>query len=577
MKNSVPFQYAYGVREGRIITGKRIKQAVDRFFRWIDEAEAKGYYLDHMAGMHIVSFFPTWLNHTKGKLQGKPFHLLPFQQFTMYNVFAWKKMQQPGVIDPINDKRRIKTVYDKRAKKNGKTAEMAGLAIYVMGFDSEMEAEVYVGATKEKQARLCWQQAKQFITSHVANSALRKIGFYAQQTTVNFRRTESSMIALDGKSERQDGINAHLAIIDEYHAHVDDTLKENLESSMVMRSQPIVWHITTAGTNVQSPCKRYEDSVIEVLEGRVELDHLFVMIHDLDEGDDWESQDNWFKANPILGQGLEVESLQVEYENAKAQPSKIPNFKTKHLNMWVDAPTVWIPNEIWQENKHNLSPDEIVAKFQEFGGYGGLDLSTNRDITALVLISNPDEFNNRYIVPFLFCPFDTINMRSKEDRVPYRAWADAGYIIATPGNVVDYAEVEEKIMLVYEKYNIERIECDKWNAQATMQRLEEVGVNVSEFSQAITVLSAPTKEFERLVYKSVLKHCGNPVMAWMLAGCQTRVDNNENIRIDKGRSNTNGRRIDGIAAAINAIGGSMSGADEPSGSVYDNPDVDFYC
>ncbi len=568
MKKSVPFQYAEAVRDGRIVTGKRIRQAVDRFYRWIEEADAKGFYIDHAAGMRIIKFFPACLNHTIGKIAGQPFHLAPFQQFTMYNVFGWKR-KSDGL-------RRIRTVYDKRAKKNGKTAEMAGLGVFCLSIDKEMGAQVYVGATKEEQARLCWQQAADFVNSPVANPVLRKIGFFTQQRIVGFTPNKSIMRPLGGDSKTQDGINAHLSIIDEYHAHPTDGVKENLESSSVMRSQPIVWQITTAGTNVQSPCKRYEDSVIEVLEGRVEVDHLWVMIHDLDEGDDWEDESVWFKANPLLGQGLEIDRIREEYVNAKAQPSKIPNFKTKHLNMWVDAPTVWIPNEIWVQNKHALTPDEVLEKFREFGGFAGTDLSTTTDITAHVLLSNPDNDGDRYLVPFLFCPKVSIDKRSKEDRVPYRYWADAGFIVATAGNQVDYDIMEDKITETYHAFNITRVGMDQWQAAAVAQRLMGSGVEVSYFGQSITNLSFPTKEFERLVYNGNIKHDGNPVMAWMLAGCQTIQDANGNFKVHKGKSNTNGRRIDGIPASITALGESLSGVDNSNESAYNNPNEEIF-
>ena len=159
MLSSVPFQYAADVSSGKLLAGKRIKQAVERFYSWIETAEADGYILDHKSGMWCVDFFPMFINHTTGVLQRTPLLLAPFQQFTMYNVFGW--------IDATG-KRRIRTVYDKRAKKNGKSAEMAGVALFCMSLDMEMEAQVYVGATKEDQARICWKQAAQFIQSPAA-------------------------------------------------------------------------------------------------------------------------------------------------------------------------------------------------------------------------------------------------------------------------------------------------------------------------------------------------------------------------------------------------------------------------
>jgi len=569
--NSVPFQYANDVRNGKIVVGKRVKQAVDRFYTWLENAEKDGFILDHEKGMRILSFFPTFLNHTIGKLAGKPFILAPFQQFTMYNVFGW--------INAETGFRRINTVYDKRAKKNGKTAEMAGLALYALSFDLEMEAQVYVGATKEEQARICWKQAKMYIESPVANPALRKMGFYCLQKIIGFKSTGSTMMPLGGDSKTQDGINCHVGIIDEYHAHKDDSVKENLESSTVQRAQPLIYQITTAGANVQSACKNYEDSVIEVLEGR-NIDHsLWIMIHDIDQEDletpeSWENKDLWIKANPLLGNGLALEGIEKEFVKALNQPSKIRNFKTKNLNMWVDQQFSWIFNEDWMKNKVDEIPME---KFIKYGAYAGLDLSTTTDLSAYAILSEPDELGERYLKIWLFCPKDTIEKRSKEDRVPYQYWADQGYIIATPGNVIDYFVIADIIKSTYNEHKVIRLEYDRYNATQLIQELQESGLNVSEFSQAIGTISAPTKEFEKLVYSGKIKHDGNPAVAWMLASCVIYADANENIKVHKGRSGANGRRVDGIIALINVLGGSMSTPEETNESIYNREDTQFIC
>lgn len=552
MLSSVPFQYANDVRDGKIITGKKIKKAVERFFQWIETAENDGFYLDHRTGMFAVDFFPKFLNHVEGKMAGKAFHLAPFQQFTIYNVFGWKD---------ASGKRRIKTVYDKRAKKNGKTAEMAGVALYCMSFDEEIKAQIFIGATKEEQAKLCWNAAKDFIDSFVANPYLKQLGFRTMQNKIIFEPTNSFMRPLGGDSKTQDGINAHLSIIDEYHAHATDGVKENLESSAVQRLQPLTWHITTAGTNIASVCKNYEDSVIEVLEGRKKDDRLWIMIHDLDEEDDWNDQTVWIKANPLLGQGLDIQNIVDEYTKCVNQPSKIPNFKTKHLNMWVDAPQIWIPTEIWRKNKIEKIP---LSKFQKHGSYAALDLSTTTDLTAFAMLSEPDNHDIRYLKVLLFCPEKTIERRSKEDRVPYKYWADNGFIIATPGDVVDHATVEEKIREVYHEHSVKRIEIDRYLATNITSNLQEDGYEVSFFTQTITNYSFPTKEFERLTYSGKIKHDGNPVLEWMLSGCVVISDTNENIRISKSRSHAGGKRIDGIIASIMALGGSLSPKEEVS-------------
>ncbi|MFD1292656.1 terminase large subunit [Lutibacter holmesii] len=566
--NSVPFKYAAAVRTGEIIAGKRIKQAVERFYTWIETADDDGYYLDHQKGLQVINFFHVFLIHTKGKMAGKPFILSPFQQFTLYNLFGWLENTSQGQI------RRINNVYEKIGKKNGKTAVMAGVGLYCMSFDLEYGAEIYVGATKEDQAKLCFNQAADFINR---SSALKTMGFSTYQRELKFKKYGSSFKPLGGDSKTQDGINAHLAIIDEYHSHRDDSVKENLESSMAARIQPIVYTITTAGVNIAGVCKKFEESCENILDGTAKDDHFFIMMHDLDADDDWQLIENWTKANPNMGVSVEKSFLIKEYNKAKNQPSKIPNFKTKHLNMWVDAPEIWIPSEIWKRNNVEVEDYEALfrKKAMKFGCYAATDLSTRIDLTALVYLTNPDEDGNRFVKLFAFCPSDNIDQRSKEDAVPYRYWADAGYLTATPGNVIDYEEIKKTTLHHHFKYHTVRNEFDQWNAEQLRNDLAQLGVETSFFSQSIGVISEPTKELEKLVYEGKIKHDGNPILEWALSGCVIYKDANENIKVHKGRSHAGVKRVDPIIALIMALGGAISVEETNNKSKYNDPEAEI--
>jgi len=563
--NSIPFQYAAGVRDGSVVVGHRIHQAVDRFYKWMETAEADGFHLDHDAGMQIINFFPAALKHTKGRVAGEAFVLAPFQQFTMYNLFGWKDAE---------GKRRINTVYDKRAKKNGKSAEMAGLALAVMTLDKESSAEIYVGATKEDQAKICWDQAADFIT-HPAHASrfLAGLGFRKLQKEIQYTPLGSKMRPLGGDSKTQDGINSHLSIIDEYHAHKDDSVKENLESSSVQRRQPITYHITTAGVYTMGVCKHYEDTCKEILDGTKHDDHLWIMIHDLDAKDDWQDSANWYKANPLLGQGLSLESIEKEYIKATNQISKVPNFQTKHLNMWVDAPEVWILGDTWDKGIVKEIPFDM---FKKLGSFAAADLSTTTDITAYVNLTEPDEDGYRYLKLWAFCPKETIKRRSREDKVPYDQWAREGWLIPTEGNVVDYEVVKNRIAKTYHINGVKRIEFDQWNAAQMVNELMEQGFQVSYFSQAISNMSAPSKEFEKLVTEGKILHEDNPLLKWMLSGTIVVRDANDNIKPHKGKSIAHGYRIDGIIATIMALGGSISVEQKKNWGKYSRPGAEIY-
>jgi len=589
MLSSVPFQYAQNVRNGTVVTGRRVKQAVKRFYRWIDEADDKGFYLDHKSGMAVIKFFPAALNHTVGKLQGQPFVLAPFQQFTMYNIFGWKSR--------ATGKRRISTVYDCRGKKNGKTAEMAGLSLYMMSMEKVSEAQVFIGATVEHQAKLCLKQAKSFINNMYANPILKALGFFTQRDEVIFGPLSAKMKALNKDPDKQDGIQVYLGIVDEYHAHPDDRIKENMQSATVLFEQPLMYHITTRGFNLQSPCRRYEDEMIlPILDGIKEADHIFAMIHEMDPEDikepdeegrkagelaNWEKEENWIKCNPLLGNGLSITELRKFYAETQIQLSKRREFKTKNLNMWLDAPSSWILGETWDKCQHSLTPDQVREKFLHFGGYGGGDLSSKLDLTAFVMLSEPDEEDMRYMVPFFFCPKETIFIRSRADKVPYVDWMDKGLLIATEGNRVDYKVVSKVIRHGFHDFNLERVEFDPWNAHDLLTMLQEpviedgkevAEINVSELNQQMPTLTEPTKEFEALIADGKIRHDGNPILKWMISRCVPIYDTKGNMMIRKGDKTQAGSvaRIDGIAATINALAGSMSGKGDTGESKYNN-------
>ncbi|AGO49120.1 terminase large subunit [Cellulophaga phage phi39:1] len=569
--NSIPYKYALDVREGNIVVGRKIKLAIDRFFKLIEDAEKKGYWLDYKKGFAIIKFFEKILLHTKGsKHAGKPFLLSPFQQFTLFNLFGWQTKNEDG--DTI---RLIRNVYEKVAKKNGKTAVMAGVLLFCLSFDYEKGAEAYVGATKEAQAKLCFLQAVEFINEI---PALRAIGFKAEASQIIFKSKSTFARALGGDSKTQDGINSHLSILDEYHAHRDDSVKENLESSSASRKQPITYTITTAGTNVHGVCKSFEDSCVQILEGVNVDDTFLIMIHDLDDGDDWEDPENWIKANPNLGTTVYVSHLEKEYIKAKNQQSKIPNFKTKHLNLWVDAPNEWIPSAAVSKCQIELVPEN----FTKYGNCGGLDLSSTTDLTAFAIVSEPDEEGFRDAKVWCFCPLETIEKRSKEDGVPYKYWANLKrddaeddndtFLIATPGNMVDYNEVAKVVGKQYFKNKCSWVEYDRKFAAGLVNIFEEENIEMSPFTQTIMNYTSPTKELERLILSKKIRLGNNPIIKYALSGCVAYEDMNENIRLDKAKAT---KRIDPIIAVIMALAGTLS-EKEDNESSYNDMNLDDY-
>lgn len=581
MMQSVPFQYAKDVLDGKIVVGKNIELAVEHFYELIEGDN--DYLLDNNDGMKVINFFPTFLKHTKGPDAGKPFHLSPYQQFTYYQIYAFKKYNEQDRLVRL-----IRTVYEKVARKNGKTAGLAGLGLYAQGCDGVQGPEIYVGATKELQAKILWEQAYGFVfKSH----HLRTAGYKNMQREIrtNINGDLGYFRFLGGDSKSQDGLNPNLSIIDEYHAHASDGVREVLESAMGARLNPLTYIITTAGTNIASVCKNYEDVCLDILKGIKKDDSTLIMMHDLDEDDDWENPENWKKANPNLGISVSMDYLQTEFTKAKNQPSKAPNFKTKHLNKWVDAYSTRIPDEIWMQNTDKPK----IENFIKYGCAAGMDLSSRIDLSAYVLVSNPDPNGFIDILPFVFCPKDTIHERSKEDRVPYDYWQnlplldyleisdteklkyvylkEQKVLTATPGNQIDYDYISNTILSTFWVHGVKWIDFDRYKSTELVQSLEKKEVVFYEFTQTVSMYSFPTQEFERLAYLGKLRHGGNPLLRWCLSNIMPFINNNEDIRYVKKEPK---KRIDPIQAIIMGLAATLTQEETSNESKYNTMELE---
>lgn len=198
--------------------------------------------------------------------------------------------------------------------------------------------------------------------------------------------------------------------------------------------------------------------------------------------------------------------------------------------------------------------------------YGGLDLSSTGDITALVLVFPPRSENEKYILlPFFWVPEDTIPIRVRRDSVPYDVWHQQGYLLATEGNVVNYDFIEKFIEDLGTKYHILEIAVDRWNATMLTQHLMDDGFTMVPFGQGYKDMSPATKEFSKLLFEGKIIHGGNPVLRWMSGNVIVETDAAENIKVTKAKSP---EKIDGIVAAIMALDRAVRNQGD-QGSVYD--------
>lgn len=534
--------YAERVLSGEIIAGDPVRLACQRHVENLRDSKLNvttfEYYFDDLAADHAIRFYD-YLKHSKGKWARQSFILEPWQKFIIGSLFGWlhKKTQL----------RRFRTSYDEVPRKNGKTTLASGIGLYLTIADDEYGAEVYAIATKFKQAKeLTFDESKMMVRA--SSDLSQQVRTYTN--SIHVIDTGSKFEPLGSDSNTQDGLNVHGGIIDEYHAHKNADMYHVIESGTSAREQPLIFVITTAGSNQHGPCFQLRDYALKILKKLHKDETFFAYIATIDEGDDIYDPATWKKANPNLEVSKNLDYMIKQAAKAKQMPSAYVEFLTKDLNVWTNASIKWMPLSKWDLSAGNHTP-ELIESLKGRKCYAGLDLSSKTDITALVLIFPPDEKNGDYIIiPYFWIPEDDLQEREEKDKFQYRHWVDKKVIQTTPGNTIDYDYIKQTIINLGKEYKILEISYDEWNATQIALELQAEGFTMVPARQGFKTLSEPMKEVERLVLEKRFIHGGNPVLRWMADNVVAKVDTNTNIMPDKSKSTT---RIDGIAACINGM------------------------
>lgn len=497
------------------------------------------------------------LKHTKGKWDGKPFLLLPWQEQIVRDIF--------GIVRP-DGKRQFRSAYIEIPKKNGKSELAAAIALYLLYGDGEASAEVYGCANDRNQASIVFDVAKRMVEKSPALLRRSKIAA-ATKRIVNYRNAGFYQV-LSAETGTKHGLNISGLVFDEIHAQPNRKLYDVMtKGSGDAREQPLFFIITTAGTDKESICYELHTKALDIMNGR-KIDHSFYpVIYGLSDEDDWNDERNWYKANPSLGYTISIDRVRDAYKDALDNPAEENVFKQLRLNIWTNSAVAWIPDHIYERG--NLKIDFSALEGRDC--YAGLDLSSTSDITAFVLVFPPRAESEKYIVlPFFWLPEETLELRCRRDHVLYDVWQRQGYINTTEGNVIHYGFIERFIERLGEKYHIIEIAYDRWNATQMVQNLEDMGFTMVPFGQGFKDMSPPSKELYKLLMEGNINHGGNPVLKWMAQNVVMRQDPAGNIKPDKERSV---EKIDGIVALIMGLDRCIRSA--PVTSVYDERGILF--
>jgi len=533
--------YVADVLSGAVPAGKWVRLACERHQR--DMARKDWPYRFDADKAERVCKFVELFPHVKGRWAAgtaKCLRLEPWQCFLLASLFGW--------VNKTSGTRRFRKGRLYVARKNGKSSVIAPVGLFMLSADGEPGAEVYSGATTEKQAWEVFGPARQ-----MAQKTAPFLSHYG--VTVNAK----SLIRLGDMAKFEpvigkpgDGASPHCSITDEYHEHATDDQLATMETGMGARDQPLSLVLSTAGDNLAGPCREDWLECQKILEGVIEDERTFALIYAADPEIDWTSETALRQANPNYDVSVSGEFLQAQLKEAINNPRKQGHFKTKHLNLWVQARDAYINMQRWAECRSPLT----LADMRGRRCWMGLDLASKVDIAALELLFELE--GGRYArFGRYYLPEETVELPENQH---YRKWRDMGLLTVTDGNIIDFGVIRDDVVNLTSAHGVESVGYDPHQATMLVTQLQDEGVPVVEFRPTVLNFSEPMKQVEALIRDRKLAHDGDEVMTWAMSNVVARLDAKDNVYPRKERDEN---KIDPFVALCMAMGLAMQGTEKP--------------
>lgn len=565
VENDDATQYTKKIVAGEIVACKREVQACQRH---LDDLEKQGtdkfpYVYDLTRVERIIDFFEKYCYHVKGLYAGRLIQLEDWQKFDLSMIFGW--------VDMYTGARRFTRTFQEVGRGNAKSTVMSGVAIYGSTADCmyppyepdkkqfEMSPEVECAAYDREQAKIVWSAAAQMA---LASPKIKK-QLNVKATYIKNKKRGGHLRALSKDTRNKDGLSTCIAVADEIHAWRTSEVMDIIISGFGKRAQNLFCAITTAGNDAENSVGKKEyDICCKILDGIIVDESYFIIIRELDKGDNPYDSSTWGKANPILRSNSDYsKQLFKEINKAKnlamysGDPAKRREFLTKRCNLWQEgSEDKYFTAELMEKWKTlSISRDEFEELTYGLDCVTGLDLSKSIDLTGegSVFILEDGRIG---ISAHGFVPESAADRHEKTDRIFYRQWADDGWCTLVEGDVIDDRAIVEHIVDTKEenKWNHREICLDPYSSRFISGLLQDEGFETVEIRQNFLSLSEATKLFRVLVMQGKIVHDGNPILTWCISNAYQMTDTNENIKLNKKTKNDT-QRIDLIAAVINAL------------------------
>ena len=525
---------------GKILDGKIT--ACDKMRR-ISEVLIENYlcpnefHFDTAIANRHTKFIETFCKIPSGKL-GQPLKLELFQKARLQALF--------GFVDD-NNIRQYNECFILEGRKNGKTTETAAVEIDMLVNDKEGAPQIYNVATARDQALLGFNAADKMIRqSPVLSGAIKK-----RVSDLYFSENFGSIKALASNTNSMDGLDIHCAVIDELAAIKDRDLYDLIKQAMGARKQPLLFCITTNGYVREGIFDAQYEYAANVLYGSIKNPRFLPFIYELDNPDEWTDENCWIKANPGIDRIKSRTYLREMVQKAKDDPSFKPTVLVKDFNVPQSGSSTWLPFE-WVVNESTFTMEEVSHSY----AIGGCDLSSVYDLTCATLIIKKPNRDEVFVLQKYFIPEKKIEESLGADvkQVPYKLWAEQGWIEINEGAQVDYSKVTEWFVDMVNTYDIRPLWIcyDRALAGYWQEEMRDYGFEMEKTAQGPFTWTQPMKELGCALQEHRVNYNNNPILRWCLANTGVKSLNKDGIESIQPVKIQKDRRIDGMVSLLNA-------------------------
>jgi phage terminase large subunit-like protein len=462
-----------------------------------------------------------------GLKAGEKMELLQFQEQFVRSVYG-----------PLDEELRriVRLALLSVARGNGKSGLLSGLGLaHLLGPMSEPYGECYAAALDREQAGILFKMTRAYIEATPWMAA--RVNIRDWHKSITDEETQSTWTALTSDVRKAHGLAPSFWIADEVAQWKSRDLWDNLATGMGKRAQAL-------GVTISTQARDDLHFFSELIDAEHDST-VYVQLHAAPDDCTLDDREAWAAANPALGTFRDLREFEIAADRAMRMPSFEPAFRLLYLNQRVDGETGFIHPKDWESNAEPFDPAELEG----MPCYGGLDLSSTRDLTALALYF-PDP---GALLVWHWVPRDTVAEREERDRVPYGRWATDGLIELTTGRATDRLAIARQLAEIRACYDVKAIAFDRWRFEDLAKLLSDEGIDLPmvEFVPGFKSYAPAVDAFERALLEGRMRHNGSPILKWQAGNVIVETDPAGNRKPSKAKSID---RIDGIVSAIMAAG-----------------------